>query len=154
MSSVVDRPPLEKRAGPANAESKGCRPGWLIPSPHLSSGHFNAQCATTSVAALTHRCANPMRGRGAGSVSLKNGSVDPSRLCISAPHGVGDAARPQGSWQGISVEIESRAPGGSVLGSRYPTCMGPPLTDSPGWCQVFKPKRAGSLSRQAQPRAA
>lgn len=40
---------------------------------------------------------------------------------------------------------------GSVSGCRRPTSMGPPLTESPGRCQVFERTRMGSRNWPTQP---
>jgi hypothetical protein len=59
--------------------------------------------------------------------------------------------RPPGSWQGIGVEILVSRSWGSGSGCRRPTSMGPPLTESPGRCQVFERMRMGSRNWPTQP---
>lgn len=70
--------------------------------------------------------------------SLKMKRVDPARARVSASHGGCDAAGLQGH-SGIGSQVEPAACEGSVLCFVAPsTCMGPPLTESPGWCQVIE----------------
>jgi len=70
--------------------------------------------------------------------SLKMKRVDPARARVSALHGGVDVAGLQGH-SGIGSQVEPAAFDGSVLCFVAPsTCMGPPLTESPGWCQVIE----------------
>ena len=69
--------------------------------------------------------------------SLKMKRGDPARARVSALHG-GDVAGLQGH-SGIGSQVEPAACDGSVLCFVAPfACMGPPLTESPGWCQVIE----------------
>lgn len=64
--------------------------------------------------------------------------VDLARARVSASHGVFDVAGLQGH-SGIGSQVEPAACEGSVLYFVAPsTCMGPPLIESPGWCQVIE----------------
>lgn len=64
--------------------------------------------------------------------------VDPARARVSALHGGFDAAGLKGQC-GTGRQVEPAACEGSVLCFVAPsTCMGPPLTESPGWCQVIE----------------
>lgn len=70
--------------------------------------------------------------------SSKMKRVDPARARVSASHGGCDAAGLQGH-SGIGSQVEPAACEGSVLCFVAPsTCMGPPLTENPGWCQVIE----------------
>lgn len=86
--------------------------------------------------------------------SLKMKWVDPARVRVSALHGGFDAAGLKGH-SGIGRQVEPAACDGSVLCFVAPsTCMGPPLTESPGWCQVSsRMARGGAHQGQARPRA-
>lgn len=92
--------------------------------------------------------------RGLNSVVLKNETVDPSRARVSARHGGCDVAGLGGAG-GIGSQVWPAACDGSGLCFRSAIHLqGPPLTESPGWCQVHeRGDTRRSPQGQARPRA-
>lgn len=93
----------------------------------------------------------------AGSVILKNGNglIRPVR---GFPRRTGWVMAPASGAGGIGSQVGPAACGGSGLCAfaAPSTCMGPPLTESPGWCQVHErgrraaePIRASTTTRRA-----
>jgi hypothetical protein len=93
--------------------------------------NFSAWRATTSTSRLPRVCRCRALCAASGSVGLKNETVI-VRFRISAFDGIGDAASPRRRGQHRREGLALRCRGISPRFVASSTCMGPPLTESPG----------------------
>jgi len=145
--------PAARTAGESQTDGiPGISLARRIPSPcwpvvkNFSAAHDH-RALTYPGLCRSRSCVVERHNDQADSVILKNETVDPSRARVSAPHGWGVA---------LTRRSETTTAARSSLGllewirfywvSSF-TCMGPSLTESPGWCQVIKRKHTWSPTR-------
>ncbi len=152
MSSVIDRPLLDKRAG--------CQTWNRLRMDRGGGFRYRTRPvvnATRSARPRASLCSFKTAPKdlsalflSAGSVSLKNVLVDPPRCAFLRGAGWGMPPTSRVMARHRRRDRVSRS-WGSVSGCRRPTSMGPPLTESPGRCQVFERTRMGNRNWPTQP---